>query len=883
MKEWDFPGAKWWKFDFHTHTPASQDFTRDTGKVTPESWLKAFMEEKIDCVAVTDHNSGGWIDTLKQELARLEENQPIWYHPLYLFPGVEISVSGGVHLLAIFGHDVNQSGIDRLLGAVDYQGTKGESNGVTSKSVIEVVDEIVKQGGIAIPAHADKKRGVLFQLQGETLRQILKNGNIYAMELCDSNYRKPPLYTDEKVKWTEVRGSDTHGFIGNAPGTFGTFTWIKMDTPSIDGLELALQDGDDSVICDMTINPNNQREKYLIEEIEIHKAKYIGRSQPLNCQFSPWLNTIIGGRGSGKSTLLEFMRLALRREAEIPESLKAESRKYFSPAEGDLLIEDSRISLIYCKGEVRYRLNWSPKADCPSLEEEKDGNWVACPGDIKTQFPVRIYSQKQIFELAKEPSAMIYIIDEASEVDAGRLKTRNKDLINQYKQIEAKQGELNEKIAEEDRLCGEANDLVRQIEQIEKSGHKVVLQNYRARQQQLNEFANLEDKWEDMSRQLTQMQSDIAPADFNAQHFIGHADVWAVLEKRNKNWQSIRDRLSTLAQEAEAILIDWHAEKNSADWMQALKTDITQYEQLRSELERQGINPDRYPLLLTQQKEIEKELTLIGEYRSRQQKLEAKKRAVFKQIEENRKTLTQNRQEFLTMVLQNNQFVSIKVNQFGEDWDRIEQEIRRILHCGDRFDNDFERLKEDYRSNGGKNFAKLKERVKRIRGGVEDTKNVWFTRHLETLPQESIIDLMLWFPEDDLKFTLGSDGRGIKKASPGEKNAALLAFILSYGDEPLLLDQPEDDLDNKLIYNLIVHQLRKTKSKRQIIVVTHNANIVVNGNAEMVFPLGAADGETRIQHAANIQEKEIQAAICDILEGGREAFDKRYKRIHLKS
>ena len=83
----------------------------------------------------------------------------------------------------------------------------------------------------------------------------------------------------------------------------------------------------------------------------------------------------------------------------------------------------------------------------------------------------------------------------------------------------------------------------------------------------------------------------------------------------------------------------------------------------------------------------------------------------------------------------------------------------------------------------------------------------------------------------------------------------MLAFILSYGNEPLLLDQPEDDLDNELIYELIVQQLRETKSRRQVIVVTHNANIVVNGDAEMVFPLKVAGGETIVTQPASIQDE----------------------------
>ena len=875
MNELQFPGARWWKFDFHTHTPASDDFVDK--KVTYESWLKAFMKEKIDCVAITDHNSGEWIDDLKQALKNIKDKNPDWYQPLYLFPAVEISTYDDVHVLAIFGCDKNENYIDQLLGAVGYSGTKGKSNDTTDKNITQVVNEITKRGGLAIPAHVDQEKGV-FKLEGKKQKKILKNNKVYAAEVRDSNYEMSQLYKDQKGKWTIVKGSDTHNLNGD---TFGTFTWIKMDEPSIDGLELALRDGAASVNRNMSANPNHLP-TYFMENLEISKAKYVGRTEPLNCQFSPFLNTIIGGRGSGKSTLLEFMRLALRRDKDIPEVLQKESRKYFDIGDTNLLIEDSKISLIYRKGEVRYRLNWSPNPDSPSLEEEKDnGTWKSCDGEIKSLFPVRIYSQKQIFELAKNPSALIEIIDEAPEVDAARLKTQNRDLVNQYKQIEGKRRDLNDKIAEESRLRGESNDHARQIEQIEKSGHKKVLQNYRERQQQLNELESLERKWEDMRDRLLETRGAIAPADFNAQHFSEHTDILSTLETTNKKWQFIHDKVSELVQEANSVIAEWQTEKNTTDWMQAIKTDMAEYEQLRSELEQQGIDPDRYPLLLSQQKEIQKKLDLINEHQSRQQELEAKKQEVFEQIKENRRALSENRQEFLTSVLQDNEFVSIEVQPFGENWDDIEDEIRRILQCQDRFERDIEDLKKIYNGKGDREIEKLKEAIKSIRNGQKPAKDKRFATHMKSLTPESMIDLILWFPGDNLKITFGLNRQPIKLGSPGEKAAALLAFILSYGDEPLLLDQPEDDLDNELIYNLIVRQLRETKSKRQVIIVTHNANIVVNGDAEMVLPLEVAEGQTRVSQAASIQKKEIREAICDILEGGEQAFEQRYTRIHL--
>ena len=879
-----FPGARWWKFDFHTHTPASDDFS-DKDQMEPELWLKKFMEEKIDCVAITDHNSGGWIDCLKQKLWELEENEnkPDWYHPLYLFPGVEISTYDDVHLLAIFRCDKDESHIDRLLGAVGYSGTKGKSDGVTNKNIVEVVGEIIKNDGIAIPAHVDKGKG-LFQLPGKRLQEVLREKGIYAMELRDDGYEKPQLYKDEKTQWTEVVGSDSHGFDD---GEFGTFTWIKMDNPpSIEGLRLALIDGAASVNRDMNVNPNHHAECFM-EEIEISNAKYIGRTEPLKCQFSPFLSTIIGGRGSGKSTLLEFMRLVLQREPDIPETFKQESRRYFDvETEDSVLTKDSKISLIYHKGEVCYRLNWSADGNCNPLEEKKNGNWDSCPGEIKSLFPAYIYSQKQIFEFAKDPRALISIIDDAPEVDFKAIDADRKDLINQYKQIEAEQTGLSEKIDMENQLRGDLNDLANQIEQIEKSGHKNILQNYRKRQQQLNELNNLESRWEEMRDRLLEMKDDIVPANFNKQDFNEDNDILSVLETGNEKWSVLHDKLSELSKEAESIINEWHVQKSEEDWMQTLKEDMAQYEQLRSELEQQGIDPDKYPLLLEKQKSIQKELVLIDEHQLLHQELNDKKRSVFKQIEENRKGLTEKRRDFLLRVLQNNEFVNIEIVPFGDNWDSIEKEIRNILNCGERFGRDINNLKEIYHRNGDNRIEVLKEKIRLIRSGEATPEDNRFANYLESLPPESMINLALWFPGDNLKVTFSTDGgnpQQIEQGSPGQKTAALLAFILSYGDEPLLLDQPEDDLDNKLIYNLIVKQLRETKNKRQVIVVTHNANVVVNGDAEMVLPLEIAGGETRVRQAASIQESEVRQAICNILEGGQQAFEQRYKRIHLET
>ena len=902
MNQWQFPGSRWWKFDFHTHTPASEDFLGGKqelkDQVTYESWLQRFMEKEIDCVAVTDHNSGAWIDKLKEKLEELEQEKPAWHHPLHLFPGVEISAAGGVHILAIFDPEKSESDIDRLLGAVGYpEISKGGNYKETDKSVTEVINEIAKQGGIPIPAHADKDKGLF---ESSSLRQALENKNIYAVELCDENYEKPQEYTKKKAQWTEVRGSDLHNFWSK---NFGEFTWIKMDTPSIEGLKLALIDGEPSVKRRMDISPNRHAE-YVIEEITVKDAKHMGlEGDGELCQFNPFLNVIIGGRGSGKSTLLEFMRLALQREKEVldfPKSdiLKSESKKYFTVGADGLLLDKSHLSLVYRKGETRYRLSWSAQAVPPSLEVETETGWEAMDGEFRSLFPARIYSQKQIFALAQEPDALLGILDEDPSVQYAEFERGRIDRENGYRRLVQRGRDLEAKIAQKDRYSGLLQDVSRQIDEIEKSGHKTtVLQNYRQRLRQRSIIGNLETQWECMTTRLKEAREEIGKkreeigsSTLEEQPFSQHGDMLRAIVATNKEWEEIDRQLGALIAKSQNIVDTWRSAKGNAEWMKALQNDVDKYEQLHDQLQQQGIDPGKYPQLLHDQEGHQKELEQIDEYAKSLKELKQREKQALMAIEQGRNQLTKKRKSFLRSILKGTSSVAIKLKPLGQSWEGVEASIRKILHCGGRFDNDFEELKGAYEVQEDKNIATqfLKERLLNIHDGADgNVRDQRFAKHIKDLKQESISELMCWFPQDSLEIydIDAKDGKqNIQQGSPGQKTAALLAFILSYGEEPLLLDQPEDDLDNELIYKLIVKRLRETKSKRQIIVVTHNANIVVNGDAEMVLPLTVENGQSFIlDDPAGIQDLRTREKICDILEGGKQAFEQRYKRIHLEN
>ena len=915
-REYIWNGARWWRFDLHAHTPASDDYGKGSSQDalrarTQREWLLDYMRAGSDCIAITDHNSGAWIDTLKQELSAMAADQPNGFRELTLFPGVEISVNGGVHLLAILDPSKATSDIDSLLGAVGFSGTKGSSDDVTTKSFSEVVDAIEQAGGIAIPAHVDKSNS-LFGFQGTTLDQALDNKNVFAMELLDPGAVKPQAYTDKKLLWTEVLGSDAHHPSGKAGQQFpgGHFTWVKMGTPNIEGLRLGLLDGGLSVRrSDLETGNPNHHAALALQSIEITAARYMGRANPFMIGLNPWLNAVIGGRGTGKSTLVEFLRIAFRRTDELPEELKSEFEKYErvypNREDGGLLTKDTTIVAVYRKDGTDFQVQWNPAGDLVAIHEESDGAWRQTEGDIRQRFPIRIYSQKQIFYLANRPSALLGVVDEAPEVDRRSWEERWKEEETRYLSLRANIREIETGLAEETRLKGELEDVTRRLTVFEKAGHADVLKTYQNRTRQSSGVETWEKSWSETGDAIRDTARVIVPEDLDTSTFDSESTEDKQIQEHateaKEKLKRIQKSLNDLATKADEVRTDWQRLKERSKWKAAVDAADSAYQQLKTKLAEEGAgDPNAYGQLVSRRQEIEKRLKGFEERKKQVAGLQDQARASQAKLLDLRREVTRLRREFLDTVLGGNKYVEIRVVPYG-DRDMVEHEFRELIQ---RSDGGFEKDIGEPGANGilgglyskgeeSKNIeeclSKIKDDVWRIARGDHDPGELGdqrFATHIAKLHPEALDRIDMWFPEDtlDVRYSPTGDGqsfRSIQEGSPGQKTAALLAFLLSYGQEPLVLDQPEDDLDNHLIYDLIVAQLREVKRQRQIIVITHNANIVVNGDAELVIALAARGGETQQECFGSLQEREVRDTICDVLEGGREAFEQRYRRIAL--
>ena len=916
MNEWMWNGARWWKFDFHTHTPASSDYGRghqqqELRQQSPKDWLLDYMRAEVDCVAVTDHNSGEWIDRLKTAIEELKTDSPSDYRELFLFPGMEISVHGGVHLLAIFDPSKTSSDIDALRGAVGYQGTPGGSDGVTRKSFVDVVGEITSVGGISIPAHVDGENG-LFQLPGTTLQQVLDCKDIFAMELNNLNAQKPQTYIDKHLNWTEVLGSDAHHPSGNLgqryPGSH--FTWIKMGCPDIEGLRLALLDGALSVVrSDRDTDNPNKHAALALNSIEVSQARYMGRSQSFTIKFNPWFNAIIGGRGTGKSTSVEFLRLALRRKDELPKALQPEFEQYEQiyrdREESGLLTPNASIKVTCRKEGEWFRIQWNPGGSLEPIERKIDGQWQPAEGEIQQRFPVRIYSQKQVFQLAKTPLALLNVIDEAPGVGYDSWSKKWKAERSRFLSLRARAREIEAGLGEESRLRGELDDVKRKLAVFEQAGHAEILKSFQKTIRQQRDVSAWEESWTGAGAHLRKMAAELVPDRMDGTYFDSESeparDLLNYASKAHDQLDEIRRQLEALATQADRIVTEWQITKEQSDWKQSVDAALQAYEELQANLARQGAgNPAAYGEFVQRRQTIEQQLRELDDCKRQVGELNTQADACLQHLLTTRRALTASRRNFLRDVLRGNRYVRIRVVPYGAR-ETVESQFRQLLQ---REEGGFEKdigspngeglLGELYRSENGvtdveKNLSNIKDKIGKIvlkqfeMGALADKR---FATHVGKLPPETIDRLYLWIPEDSLEVQYSAtddeqDFRPIETGSPGQKTAALLAFLLSYGEEPLILDQPEDDLDNHLIYDLIVTQLREVKRRRQVIVVTHNANIVVNGDAELVVALAARRGETQLECEGSLQEQPVRDTICEVMEGGREAFEDRYRRIAL--
>ncbi len=888
-------GSRWYKFDFHNHTPASDDYKEP--RITDREWLLAYMRQQIDGVVISDHNSGARIDRLKSELQQMVRDAQTGdlpgYRPLTLFPGVELTATGNVHILAVLHTECTGADVERLIGQCNNHSpiSRSEPNHqlVLQAGPAGIVSTIRRNPeALCILAHIDAAKGIL-SLTNQTELEDAFSAGPHAVEIR----HQPEAITNGTHKRLIknlpcLRGSDAHH-----PEQAGVRAcWLKMSSPNFDGLRHALLDHENCVLFDAT--PPDE------PALQLRSLRIRTRlctptdNETANVAFSPFYNAIIGSRGSGKSTLIESIRLVMRKT----EGLSAERNNNLAQFRqvGQGMQTDSVIECVFRKDGADFRLSWRP-GDVHALHTLKGGEWIEDNDWAADRFPLSVFSQKMLYELASDNNAFLRVCDDSAVVNKRAWTEQWDELERGFKN---EQNMLRGHLARRDSassLSGMLADAERAVSQLSESAYYPVRQRLAVAERELSAATSAMDLHAERIAALealvtgSQLDEDTAELSADLTEFLRHLFTMQQCFDR--------DAGNLLTMSTYAL-----KELKAGPLLSALRTAVEaeqdnvarEAESLRS----QGLNPDTLNELMERCERYRSELKNYEGLEETIAASEMRIQILLSEMRAHRMVLTEKRREFLDSL--HLQDLDIKILPLCAPPESVltdYQKLTGITNFADRiYDGEAQSgLLHQFISSRPFNpapaiteakYAQL-DAIKALHQSIKQNEadagrelHGAFRNRLKSLQDEILDALICWYPDDGIHIRYRAPGGGmedITSASPGQKGASMLQFLLSYGTDPLLLDQPEDDLDCLMLSQSVIPAIAANKKRRQLIIVSHSAPIVVNGDAEYVISMKHDRAGLRPDLCGALQEKEVKALICRQMEGGEKAFRSRYERI----
>jgi DNA repair ATPase RecN len=710
--------------------------------------------------------------------------------------------------------------------------------------------------------------------------------------------------------WPLVECSDPTNY--EAIGT--SYTWLKMEVPDVEGIRLALLDPE-SRLRHMVDGPPEQYYSR-IERIRIRNTDFF---ESVEIPLSPCLTTLIGGRGSGKSTVVEYLRFVLDRARPedfagetgkeawetVDKILAEKNQRDFGETDGTLLPDhEVEVDVVVAGQHYRIRRN----ANGISVFQEPNGKLQEVPLDVRSLIAPRIFSQRQIARIAQNPAA------QRTELDALLDAERLREIAKARREIEEKLTQLQRqraRLKEDRRMLPAYETELRKINDhiafIEEAGHSDILSQFQAFEWERRWLDEVLQEFEGQAKALEEHATTIErEANGSPEPPIDIPTKTWIESVSRRIREALRGTATRLRSEVEGLrnLASSIKSEREERWYPGYKQARVAYSNLREEMEARGVDFAQHEKLLQQRADLERELRrlrgidtdlqdlgqeidrlraeLINLHRERlalrcelAQKLKALDADVRIEVVPlgDREDFKCRREEWFPRAgLQERDWALLVDYVFGGD-NSVPDRIAKLIAA---LRADVEATQAQGKvmdSNDSRVVALLGERGARLTG--------YFFRIFEYADRIKLDEMERFLPEDSVEARVRTRDGGFKPittGSVGERSMAILSLLLSAGNAPLIIDQPEDDLDNQYIYDVVVDLLRKRKFDRQIIVATHNANIPVNGDAELIVALGVENRLGTTLGVGSIDKPEIKDLVSTIMEGSAEAFRRRRER-----
>lgn len=586
-------------------------------------------------------------------------------------------------------------------------------------------------------------------------------------------------------------------------------------------------------------------------------------------EFEPGLNVIIGARGTGKTSILELMRYVTGAKNHTPESAKrslAHAHSIIGEGDVELLLDDDLFGDIHL---ARSRDDSEPR------------------GGIFHAIPL-MFSQTEIETMGLSAAGRLQLLDrfvesfhEINSDEAGAVSAI-KSISKEIETLRFDVGILQEGIEELPSIQAQISALQEKEKELrdqtkitpELQGRTESLSNFSGTLSVKNDvvqrFASIAERWADVLTEMVKNDYGVEvvglPEDedplspFRAPYQAAIAQI-----------EAARDEFHHLARVA----------KNLGPSLESRKIEVdSQIRKLRMEIEAlsegAGTLSRNLQTLRTKQLKINSQLSLVQDRRARLAELYRQREHHIRRLDKARKARSDARADAARQLnLALNPQIKIEVERFGQ----YDEYVAAIIECfrgsGLKYNEVAASIAENLSppelvslvEDG--NFEGLGDAV-----GLSRERAFRLVSHMK---ETNLGDILAARIEDSVQLLLldGLEYKSVEMLSAGQRCTVVLSVVLQLSGTPLIIDQPEDHLDNAYVASTVIRALIKRKKDTQVILTTHNANIPVLAQADLVIEMSSDGRNGFVQVCKPLDHPEAVEAITKVMEGGQQAFDSR--------
>ena len=841
-------GSIWLKADFHLHSKADKKFKYDgEDNDFVGQYIEQLKKQNIGIGVITNHNKFDKEEFVSLKKKAKKEN-------IGLFPGVEFSLKEGIHILIVFDEKWYQGETDNIneflnrasFGINNFKTPPYPNSKLDLNQTVKTLDEIVHDYFIVL-AHVDDRSGLFDVLSGRTLEAFIQSEGfekVLAVQKSGNldNYKRLCSLANRKLACVE--GSDNAEGGIEAIGS-GRITYAKIGDFNFGALKYVLTDHEDRIVAKNKPKIQNSYIKSIAFEDGLLDGKSI--------EFSSELNNIIGIRGSGKSSILEILRYTLN----IPLGSNEADNKYKTGLINHVFTSNGKatINVVNNKGEeYSIRKIYGEKADIFRNGELVSKISIDAVLDRPLYFGQKDLSNKQFGFENDLINRLIEskLKDYRAEIDRNKVAVEH--TIIEFKKLK----DLKEKKRETESTL---NDATFKYDEYKKSGVEEKLKLQTEFDRDLSRLNHIKDNLCLFDSELKTIIQEYL--DFFNQQFSVSENNKELFEEAKKTFGKFKTdfkKIESIANESATNINEFEVTiKKLEEKKESLKEE---FREIRQKINIPSLNTDEFIKL---NRTIETSRLKLKEIK----KAETKRTELLKKLDQNLVQLDNSwRNEYkltqieINRINDNSNKIYIKL-EYKEERETFLKHLQQIFRGTNISGTAYKEISETY-----KDYIQIyKDNYAALSKILTEKQSVDFKQRFD-----EYLTKLLTFKVDN-KVTFYYDDKPLKQHSLGQQASALILFLLARKENDILIiDQPEDDLDNQTIYEDVIKEIKSLKGNMQFIFATHNANIPVLGDSEKVVACTNNDNIEIELHSGTIDNHETQERIVNIMEGGKDAF-----------